>query len=434
MHAGYGGPVRVLPGPVLLAGVADGPALAAHRSRWPDPGRMSAARLLDLLARVEVAGRGGAGFPFGRKLATALRSGRRRELVVNAAESEPGSAKDSALMIGAPHLVLDGADLVAGALGTGTVLLVLPGARPAVRHALEAAVTERPGRYEISLTTGGFVGGQESAVLQLLAGRPNVPVTSWQPAAVSGLRGRPTLLANAETFAQVAALRRLGPEGYRRLGTGSEPGTTLLTVAGDTANGTVLEVPFGTGLGEVLATCGYGGQEATLVGGYHGGWLAAGAAPGVAVSRVVLARAGAPLGAGVVLPLPPGWCPVERTARIVGYLAGQSARQCGPCHLGLPALAAALAGLALPAGSPSAGSALAGSAQRVAELAGLVTGRGACAHPDGTARLAASLLRTFPGEIEAHRHGGCPARAVPGAAVPVPPFTRSRRGRRAATP
>ena len=94
-------------------------------------------------------------------------------------------------------------------------------------------------------------------MLELLQGRENLPVTSWTPAAVAGLRGRPTLLSNAETYAQVAALIALGAAGYGELGTATEPGTTLLTVAGDGPHGVVLEVPFGVGLGSVLEYCGY---------------------------------------------------------------------------------------------------------------------------------------------------------------------------------
>ena len=419
--AGVRGPVLVVPGPLLLSGVTAGPTLAAHRQWWPDPGRVSASRLLGLLESVAVPGRGGAAFPFARKVSAAVRSGRRRELVVNAAESEPGSAKDSALLVSAPHLVLDGAELVAGALGVNTVRLVVPGARPTVRRALETALEERRGRFEIYQTTSGFVGGQESAVLQLIEGRPNLPVTSWQPAALRGLRGRPTVVSNAETFAQVAVLRQVGPDEYRRFGTGSEPGTTLLTVAGDTAEATVLEVEHGASLGGVLATCGFGAPVAVLAGGYHGGWLDAGQVQSLTVSRQALATAGGSLGAGVLLPLAPGQCPVQRTAGILDHLARQGAQQCGPCRFGLPALAAELVRLGDPAQAfdpagptgvdPASLSATAtASVERLVQLADLVRGRGACAHPDGAVRLVGSLVRAFPDDLDAHRRGGCLAR------------------------
>jgi proteasome beta subunit len=245
--AGYASEIAVLSGPRLLRAIEAGPSLSAHRTSWPAPRRLSAKQLLALVEHSGILGRGGAGFPFGRKLATAVHSGRRREVIVNAAEGEPGSAKDSALMITAPHLVLDGAELVAGALGIKTIRVVVPRERAAVQVAVDDAVADRGDfRYEVYETGGGFVGGQAYAVMELIEGRENLPVSSWQPAAVSGLRGRPTLLSNAETYAQVATLHQLGPTVYAREGTDEEPGTTLVTVAGDGPGGVVIEVPHGT--------------------------------------------------------------------------------------------------------------------------------------------------------------------------------------------
>jgi NADH:ubiquinone oxidoreductase subunit F (NADH-binding) len=405
--AGYATDIAVVVGERLLAGVGRGPGLGAHRTLWPQPGHLSARDLLALLTTTQIRGRGGAGFPFARKVATAVESGRRRSLVVNASEGEPGSAKDAALLTTAPHLVLDGAEVVAGALGVKVVQVVVPGERPAVRTSLEAAVAERaplsPVRYEVHQTSGGFVGGQARAVLELLEGRENLPVTAWQPEAVSGLRGRPTLLSNAETFAQVAALVALGPQEYASAGTPDEPGTTLLTVAGDGPGGVVLEIQLGTPLTDVLQLCGYAPDVTVLLGGYHGTWLPPHQTAIRRLSRSDLAAVGATLGAGILLPLDRASCPVTLTAAVVEYLAGQSARRCGPCRNGLPALARACLALANGAG-PAA-------ADEVARLSGLVNGRGACAHPDGTVRLVASMLRSFPSEVAAHGRGWCEAGA-----------------------
>lgn len=401
--AGYGSDVAVAVGERLLAGADRGTGLGAHRGLWPAPAALSGRDLVALLGATQIRGRGGAGFPFGRKVSTALRAGRRRAVVVNASEGEPGSAKDAALLTTVPHLVLDGAETVAGALGVRRVHVVVPGERPAVGDAVEDAVAERSGgpvRYTLSTASGGFVGGQSRAVVELLEGRENLPVTSWEPEAVSGLRGRPTVLSNAETFAQVAALVALGPAGYATAGTADEPGTTLLTVAGDGPGGVVLEVPLGTALADVLRACGYAPDVTVLMGGYHGAWLPPAQTAIRRLTRGDLAAAGASLGAGVVLPLDPAACPVTLTASVVEYLAGQSARRCGPCRNGLPALAVATRALA--EGSPEA-------AARVAALVGLVAGRGACAHPDGTARLVRSMLTAFPGEVGEHGRGWCRA-------------------------
>ena len=298
-------------------GSPPGPGLREHRHPLAGaaPPRQAAAD--GLLDAVPCTGRGGAGFPFARKVRAARRApGKRRTVVVNASEGEPASAKDSSLLVAAPHLVLDGAEAVAQALGADAVHVVVGHDRRAARLALDVALAERDAdrsehcrRVEVHVPARRSSAARSGAVIELLEGRENLPVTVLGAAAVTGLRGRPTLLSNAETFAQVAALLALGPAGYAELGTPAEPGTTLLTVAGDGPHGVVLEVPFGVGLGSVLEYCGYAGDAPVLLGGYHGTWVPPGYAPHLPVSRHELAAAGLTLGAGVVLPLDLGTCP-----------------------------------------------------------------------------------------------------------------------------
>jgi NADH:ubiquinone oxidoreductase subunit F (NADH-binding) len=402
LPASPAGEVAAVVGPRLLAGIAAGPGLFEHRATWPAPRTFDTAQLLATLEAVPVHGRGGAGFPFARKLRTAVISGKRRSVVVNAAEGEPASAKDSVLLVAAPHLVLDGAEAVARALGAPGIHVVVGHDRPSVRVALDDALAEREHAglpVEVHTTRSSFIGGQESAVLELLEGRNNLPVTSWAPPSVAGLGGRPTLVSNAETFAQVAAVLVLGPAGYAELGTPAEPGTTLLTVAGDGPYGAVIEAPYGVGLGEVLQFCGYDPASAVLLGGYHGSWVPVGAASPLSISREQLTGRGLSLGAGVVLPLDARTCPVVVTAGVTGYLAGVAARRCGPCVQGLPALAEAVGALADGAGRAAT--------RRIEDLTALIPGRGACANPDGTSRLVASMLRAFPAEVRTHELGSC---------------------------
>ena len=134
-----------------------------------------------------------------------------------------------------------------------------------------------------------------------------------------------------------------------------------------------------------------------LLGGFHGAWVRTGGLADLTVDRATLTAHGLTLGAGVVLPLRPGACPLHRSAAIVDYLAGQSAGRCGPCLNGLPALARTVH--ELDRGQPSRA--------RAEQLVGLVVRRGACAHPDGTARLVSSLLAAFPEEHLAHAAGHC---------------------------
>jgi len=157
----------------------------------------------------------------------------------------------------------------------------------------------------------------------------------------------------------------------------------------------VHEVPYGTRLRDVLPDTAWG--LPALIGGFHGSWATWPTVASARLSVAGLAAIGTPLGAGVVLTPGAGTCPVGLTSRIVDFLAGQSAGRCGPCRNGLPALALALRAVVDGVGSTD----------RVAELAGLVRGRGACAHPDGTSRLVRSLLAVLPQEVAAHASGGC---------------------------
>ncbi|MDR1999877.1 MAG: hypothetical protein LBQ06_08085 [Frankiaceae bacterium] len=391
--------VNIRAGPALLAGADGGPSLAAHWARYGSTPAVDLPALVDLVERVGLRGRGGAAFPFAAKLRAAA-SGRHPLVVVNLSEGEPSSAKDAALAMTSPHLVLDGALGAAGALGAREVHLVLPGERAAVRNQMRQAVAERTERVRFRLHTASprFVSGQTRAVIELMSGRPNLPVTAWSPEAVAGYRGRPTLLSNAETWAHVGLLLHVGPAAYARHGTPEEPGTALLTVTVHGAAPDVWEVPFGTRLSAVLPRPDSG--AAALVGGYHGAWAMLDQLADVPVSVSGMARAGLPLGAGIVYILDPSRCPLAFTWAVVDYLAGQSAGRCGPCVNGLPALAASIQ--ALLTGHDEA--------ERLDQLARSVAGRGACAHPDGTARLVRSVFTALPEEVAAHRRGRCVAR------------------------
>lgn len=401
--------LTVMPGPVLLRGLEDGPTLATHRRVHGSLMQPTAQELIRLTEVAMLRGRGGAGFPFARKLATVASSTKRAHVVVNISEGEPASFKDAALALTSPHLILDGAVATARALSARTVHLIVPGESASVTAAIRRAVDER-GRerpkvkWRFHSASPRFVAGQSQAVVELMSGRENLPVTSWQPDAVRGYRNQPTLLSNAETFAQVGALLTAGSTSYAEQGNAETPGTTLLTLAGDGPLPLVMEVPHGTPWAEVL---GDAIAQPVLLGGFHGVWARPRQLVGLTVDRDEMASRGLALGAGVVLPLPDGECPLHRTALIANYLAGQSAQRCGPCLNGLPALADAVR--ELDAGYPSQ--------TRATQLVQLVTRRGACAHPDGTARLVASMLTAFGEEPGVHAEGSCsfaqPSRSRP---------------------
>ncbi len=414
--AGPAGLPRVLP-PVPVRG------LRAHDDRY-GPVRLWGEALAGEVERSGLTGRGGGAFPAGRKLrAVAERAGRRGSVVVaNGMESEPVSAKDASLLARAPHLVLDGIALAAGAVSATQAHLCV--SRPAQADALSAAIAERAGRDQVPVTVAvvpdRYVASEESALVHYLNGGPAVPLFVPPRPFERGVQGRPTLVANVETLANVALIARHGAGWFRSVGVPDAPGSALVTVSGAVPRPGVYEIVLGTPLRDVLALASGApaapspsapaapspsapaGVQAVLAGGYFGSWLAGRRALDVPASGPALQAAGASFGAGILLVLPPGGCGLAETARIVRYLAGQSAGQCGPCLYGLPEIAAALEAIAF-----GGGSATRRALRELRELFGLVEGRGACHLPDGAARLAVSALRAFADDLRGHERGPC---------------------------
>ena len=410
---------------LLLAGAlprllpqAAGPAdLAGHTARYgPAPsglGRRQREALIAEVDRAGLTGRGGAGFPTARKLA-AVAAGHAPVVVANGTEGEPASAKDRVLMARSPQLVLDGAVLAAEITGASEAVIVV---HRDVREIVDEAVAERARvpldrvRLEVRTAADGFVAGQASAVVRWVQRGVPAPTATPPRLAQRGLRGAPTLVQNVETLAHLALIARYGPAWFRSAGTPAEPGTMLVTVLGAVRQPGVLEVAIGTPVGRLLDLAGGASAppQALLLGGYFGAWVAADLALDRPFSSAGLADLGAGPGAGLVAVLPAGACGLAETARVVRYLAGESAGQCGPCRFGLPAIAGQVERIADGRGADP------GLLRR---WLGQVDGRGGCAHPDGVVRLVRSALRTFGAEMEEHAGGRCSG--VRTGVLPVP--------------
>lgn len=405
--------------------------LAAHQAvhgPLPLPDRRDrsfADRLIRAVADAGLSGRGGAGFPTAAKLEWIRRQRRRPVLAVNACEGEPASRKDHTLAAGAPHLVLDGAELVARAMGAAGVSVCIRRADQRAAGSLTAAVAEREASGLVSTEVAvrqppeGYITGEESALTHWLDGGDARPTFRPNRPAVLRSHGRPTLVSNAETLAHVALIARHGPAWFRSVGTAEAPGTTLVTVSGAVRAPGVREITLGLGLDEVLAAAGAEAWGAVLLGGYGGTWLGP-EARGTALSPTALAARGASLGAGVVVALGAGSCGLAETARLAAYMGEESAGQCGPCVFGLPAIAGDLRELAF--GRPTGT-----TVERLWTRCAAVERRGACHHPDGVARMVRSALGAFADDL--HRHlsaGPCPAAAAAPTVLAFPGPTGER--------
>ncbi len=364
------------------------------------------------LRRAGLRGRGGAGFETGRKLeavrAAASENKRRRRrpaVVANGSEGEAASAKDRVLLERSPHLVLDGMVAAAVALEAERAILCVSQDCASVIASVRRALVERRGRdeltIELSLTPTGYVSGEESALVNWLSAGVPVPTVTPPRPSDRGVRGRPTLVDNVETMANLGLIARFGAEWWKAVGTEDDTGSILLTVSGAVSAPGVYEVANGSPLRDVLAIANAGPVAGVLLGGYFGTWVTPGQAEHVNLGRESLASVGASVGCGVVAVLPESACPLEQAARVTRWLAGESAGQCGPCVNGLPAVAGAMENLALGKQAVLAGN----DARRWANM---VEGRGACKLPDGVARFVLSALDVFRSDIELHQRRGGP--------------------------
>ncbi|MFZ0173547.1 MAG: NADH-ubiquinone oxidoreductase-F iron-sulfur binding region domain-containing protein [Acidimicrobiales bacterium] len=420
--------VSVEPGPGRL--FADLPvagewrSLARHRATYRMPPPASSrpnGRLIELVGRAGLQGRGGAGFPTARKLAAVAGGSDRRVVIANATEGEPASGKDRLLVTRLPHLVLDGALLAAHAVGAGEIVVCVDRTSGEAARALRRALAERREQeppscdVRIALTPPRYVAGEETALVHWLNGGPAKPTLTPPRPFERGVDRRPTLVQNVETLAHLSQIATFGHDWFRQAGTAEEPGTALFTVSG-VARPIVLEAEMGARGGDVLAAAAAPAGErlqAIVVGGYFGTWMSAKDLEGTPLSRSALAPFGASPGAGILVTLPESACGLLETARILRWYAGESAGQCGPCTFGLPALAKTTSSLA-------AGRAHSEDVGRLHRWAGEIEGRGACRHPDGAVRLLRSALSVFASDVEAHLRGRpCEGSRRPALQVPA---------------
>lgn len=409
--------LAVQPGTEVPRLLRAGSGLSAHLETWGSPPSRGA-RLIDEVERSGLRGRGGAAFPLAIKMRSVAR-GRRPVVVANGVEREPVSYKDKALLASSPHLVLDGLSLAAESVGAVEAYLCVDRAATEALSGVARAITERSRAgidsiaVKVAPSPGAYVTGEESALVHWLndgLAKPTyVPPRPFE----SGVGGRPTLVSNVETLAHLALVGRFGARWFRDQGTDRDPGTTLISINGEVSRPGVYEIAFGSPLETILEMARPVSEpQALLIGGYSGTWVHAADGMELTFDSASLASAGAAVGCAVLTVLGTGTCGLAESARAIRWMAAQSAGQCGPCFLGLPALAKAFDQLVR-------GDRGGRAARRIVELSQVIPGRGACHHPDGVVRMASSALRVFGAHAAVHKKSGaCGARQ---GVLPVPP-------------
>ena len=318
-----------------------GEALAQARS---DP-----SRVFDLLAASGLRGRGGAGFPTATKwltIASRLEEGEPVTVVVNAAEGEPGTFKDRAILAANPYRVLEGALIAAAAIQADDVKVALKSNSVDLQRVREAvaelnAADWLPGTaIEVVTGPGAYLFGEETALLEVIDGRHPFPRVAppWQRGLAEDQLDddapvSPALVNNVETFANVTLIIANGPEWFRSVGTEKSPGTIVCTVSGRTTNSGVIEVAMGTTLRNVLGllhaepidgkvTAVLSGVSNRLI---HGDSL------DVPLTYEDVAAIGSGLGTGGFIVLDETADPVAVAQGVSRFLAVESCGQCTHC-------------------------------------------------------------------------------------------------------
>ncbi|NKQ51585.1 hypothetical protein HFP15_01675 [Amycolatopsis sp. K13G38] len=403
--------VGVLPGvtPRLMRDSGGWESIAEYRDTGGYAELPGATALLDMIEASGLRGRGGASFPAGRKM-RAVRAGEGVPVIVaNGEEGEPASVKDRWLLRTRPHLVLDGIRHAAVAVGADLAYVYLSDA-DAERSVIDAIaeLAAQPVELRVVRVDPAYIAGEETAAVRYLGGGPAKPADKPPRPFESGVDGRPTLVSNVETLANLPLLTRLGVDGYRAQGTHTAPGTFLLTLGGSASSPGLYEVPLGTPMARVLEAWGGVAPAGLLMGGYFGGLL------GERGQESTLDYDSVALGCGAVTVLGREDCPVHVAAAVMAYFDRSNAGQCGSCFNGTAAMSAVLSALV-------ARTATGEDVARLRRWSTMLPRRGACGTLDGAAQLAASLLREFPGAVASHVDGvcaACPADGRVDAAVP----------------
>lgn len=377
-------------------------------------------------------GRGGGGFPTGRKWAGIAGQEGPRYLVVNGAEGEPATFKDRALIRANPYLLVEGAIIAAFAIGAEEVFIGLKASFARERELVTRAVQEMQAAgicTDCTVTVVGgpdeYLYGEEKALLEVIEGKPPLPrllppyehglfavapQVGWE--AASGERGtgsHPTLVNNVETLCNVPHVLARGPAWFRTMGTPDSPGTVVATVVGDVVRPGVGEVELGTPLPEVIDAVGGGvapGRRVKAVFSGVANPVLAGDALGAPLSYEGIAAAGSGMGAA-------GLAVYDETACMVGvahamsrFLSIESCGQCPPCKLGSAEITEHLRRIETGGGSDR-------DVEEIGRWLTRVTDGARCYLATEEQALVSSVLRAFPDEVAEHVETGMCPRPVP---------------------
>ncbi|MDI6780675.1 MAG: FAD-dependent oxidoreductase [bacterium] len=318
-------------------------------------GSMSCEQVIDEIKISGLRGKGGAGFPTGKKWELCwMAAGDIKYVICNGDEGDPGAFINRTIMEGDPHLVIEGLIMAAYAVGAEKGYIYVRSEYPlAIKH-LELAISQAEGlgllgdnilgsgfslQIEIKEGHGAFVCGEETALIASIEGRRGMPVPKPPFPAEKGLWGRPTLINNVETLATIPAIILNNGEWYGSIGTEKSKGTKIFALSGRLNNTGLIELPLGTPLRDLIFNIGGGmikGKrfKTAMVGGPSGGFILPEEME-ITLDYESLEKTGAMIGSGIVVVMDENSCIVESVRSLLEFLKDESCGQCTPCRIGL---------------------------------------------------------------------------------------------------
>lgn len=375
---------------------------------------MSPERVLEEIKKAELRGRGGGGFPAGRKWETARNaSGKEKYVIVNGHEGEVGAFMDRAIFTANPHSVLEGLIIGAYAIGSHQGFIYTRHDTPQLKNHIDIAVAkaEEYGflgenilgsgftfNVEVHLDIGIFVSGESSALMKSLEGNKPEPRPKYIRTSVSGIWGKPSDLNNVETWTNVPLIINKGSEWYTSTGTERSKGTTLVSLSGNVVNTGVAEVPFGMTIRDIVYNIGGGIPNGKKLKAVHLGGPMGGSVPESLIDTPLdfdeLAKLGAPIGAGGMLILDEDTNMVDFIRYFLKFLSDESCGKCVPCREGIRQMLKILNNL-------SEGKGKEGDIELLEEIAEVTGAASLCALGKTAADPLLSTLRYFRDEYEA---------------------------------
>ena len=310
--------------------------------------------VIDIIEKSGLQGRGGAGFPTGRKWKfVRAAQGRKKYIVCNADESEPGTFKDRIVLEGDPHVIIESMAIAAYAIGADEGYIYIRGDYGLAYRRLEKAIlqarefgflgnnifgTEFNFDIHIHTGAGAYVCGEETALLESLEGKRGEPRSRPPYPVTKGLWNKPTSVNNVETLANIPAIIRNGAEWYRSIGTPSSPGTKVYTIMGNVNFSGVIEVPMGVTLREVINIYAKGMKPGSTFKLAQTGGSSGSIIPAVLQDTPMdfesFRKAGVSLGSGALLICDQNTCIVDLVKVLLQFFRFESCGKCTPCRVG----------------------------------------------------------------------------------------------------